>query len=188
MLATCSSGPLIDHALINALVSVDAAVTQKWPMRPLLVYAVPLDVRQHNLFLIDGSFCNHYAVRAADKALPPKLNSVSPCRCFVADAIWHCDVAAICDRVTALDRFPGRMLRRAKLFLFRRVPANRRWIKDNLGSAQRRETRCLWIPLVPANADADFAPRCLPSLKSHFPAHELKPSITHRILPITHLP
>ena len=135
-------------------------------MRALLVYAAPCYIGHDNLFLIDGTSCDDFAVRSANEALSPKFNTFATRRRFMADAVWHRDIAAIRDCVTALDRFPGGMLRCAELLLFRRVPADCCWIKNNLCAVQRRQARRFRIPLVPANADADLTLGCWPRLKS----------------------
>src|SRR5438270_775695 len=83
---------------------------------------------------------------------------------FMGDAVWHRDIAAIGDCMTALDRFPGGMLRCAKLLLFRRMPADCCGIKNNLCAVQRRQARRFRIPLVPADANANLAACCWPRL------------------------
>src|SRR5438132_12072242 len=105
-------------------------------MRPLFVYAIPFHVGHHNLFLIDGSFCNDFAVWSANKTLPPELDSVAAGGCFMANAICNRDIATIRDGMTALDRFPGGMLRGAELLLFRRIPADCPRINNIIRSAQ----------------------------------------------------
>src|SRR5439155_9797257 len=108
-------------------------------------------------------------------------------RRFMADAVRHRDIASIRNRVTALDRFPRGMLCRAEVFPFRWVPPDCCWIKNDLGAAQRGETCCLGVPLVPANADADFAVRCLPCLKSQVPGCEIKLFVIQRVIRDVHL-
>ena len=106
----------------------------------------------------------------------------------MADAVWHRDIAAIRDCVTALDRFPGGMLRRAELLLFRRMPADRCGIKNNLCAVQRRQARRFRIPLVPADADADLTLGCWPRLKSKIAWREVKLLVIQRIVRDMHLP
>src|SRR5207247_3048257 len=117
-------------------------------MRPLLVDASPIDLRRHNLFLIDRTFRDDFAVRPAHKALSPKFNAISTDGCFVADAVRHRDVASVCDGMTALDRLPRGMLRFSKFLFLSRMPADCRWIKNNLCAAQCGQSRRLRIPLV----------------------------------------
>ena len=110
---------LIDQALIDFGVSIYAAVAQKRPVRALLVHPAPIDFGDHDLFPVDGTLCDDFAVRAANKALSPEFDPVAAGRRFVTDAIRDGDVTAVRDGVTALDRFPGGMLRRAVLLLSR---------------------------------------------------------------------
>ena len=156
-------------------------------MRPMLVDAIPIDVGHHDLFSIDRSLCNDFAVRAANETLSPKLDSVAAGGRFMANAIRRGDIAAVRDRVTALDGFPGGMLRRAEFLLFRWMPADRRWIENDLRAAQRGEPRRFGIPLVPANADADFAVLRLPRLKSEIARREIKFLVIQRIVRNVHL-
>jgi hypothetical protein len=49
------------------------------------------------------------------------------------------------------------------------MPADCRRIKKNLRAAQRGEPRRLWIPLIPAHADADLPVLRIPRLKPRSP-------------------
>ena len=44
---------LVDHPSIEATVSIDATVTQKWPMCPMHGDPIPIDVGQQDIFSID---------------------------------------------------------------------------------------------------------------------------------------
>src|SRR6266496_1195373 len=118
------------HSLVKPAVSIDAPIPQKWPMRPLLVYPGPIHIGHHNLFLVDGAFCDDFAVWSANKALSPKFNAIAVRRCFMTDAVWDCDIASIRYCVTALNSFPCGMLHCAELPFFRRVPADCCGIKN----------------------------------------------------------
>src|SRR4029453_4783819 len=172
----CSAGrkALIDHSLFNAAVRVDSAIPQEWPMRPLLVDASPIDLRPHNLFLIDRPFRDDFAVRSAHEALPPKFNTVSTGGRFVAGAVRPRDVAAIGDRVSTLNCLPRGMLRFSKFLFLARMPADCRWIKNNLRAMQGSQPRGFWIPLVPAHADTELAACCVPRLESKIARREIK--------------
>src|SRR5215510_10433181 len=136
------------HSLFNAAVGVYATIAEEWPMRSLLVYSRPTHICHHNFFFIDGTFGDDFAVWSAYKTLSPEFDTIAACRCFVADAVCRRDIAAIGDRVAALDCFPSVILRFAKLLLFRRVPADCCWIENNLSAMQRCEARSFRIPLV----------------------------------------
>src|SRR5204862_866025 len=102
----------------------------------MLVDASPINVGCYNLFLIDRTFCDDFAVRSAHEALAPKFNAISTGRGFVADAVRHGDVAPIGDRMTTLNRLPRGMLRFSKFLFLARMPADCRWIKNNLCATQ----------------------------------------------------
>src|SRR4029453_7074368 len=125
---------LIDQTSIDFTVRIDPAIPQKRPVCALLVYTAPIHVGHHNLFPVEGTFCDDFTVRAANKTLSPKFDAVAVCRRFMTDTVWDCDIASICDCVTPLDGFPGGMLRRAELLFFRWVPTDCCRIKNNLRS------------------------------------------------------
>src|SRR5207245_7933894 len=119
---------------------------------------------------------------AAEETMPPKFNAIAAGRCFVTDAVRCGDVAAVRDRVTSLNCFPGRMLRRAKFFSLARMPADGCRIKNNLGATQCGQPRRFGIPLVPANADTDLAALCFPGPKTEVTRREIKFLVIQRIV------
>ena len=125
-------------------------------MGSMFVNASPFDFRHNNFFAIDAAFRDDLAAGRDDKALSPELDPRSSGGRFVADSIHRGDVTAIRDRVTALHSFPRGILRGAVFFLLGRMPSDRRGIKQDLPAAQRGQARGFRIPLVPANADANF--------------------------------
>src|SRR2546423_14443324 len=79
------------------------------------------------------------------------------------------------------------MLGSSKLLLFRRMPADCRRIKNNLRTAQCSQPRCFGIPLVPANADPDFAVPGVPRLEPKVAGGEIKFLVIERIVWNVHL-
>src|SRR5207244_9439028 len=79
------------------------------------------------------------------------------------------------------------ILCRAEFLFLRRMPADGGWIKQNLRSAQRGQSCRLGIPLVPANADADFSMGGFPRLKSEIARREVKLLVVKRIIGNVHL-
>src|SRR5205809_7869764 len=132
----------------------------------MLVYSIPFYIGHHDLFFINGTFCNNFAIRAAYKALPPKFDAVAARRRFMANAICRGDVATVCNGETALNCFPGGMLRQTELLLFRWMQADCCRITNDLSAAQRRQPCRFRVPLVQAHADANFDVRRLPRLNS----------------------
>src|SRR6266487_3445308 len=146
----------IEQTLLDSRVGINTPVAQEWPMRPIFVYAIPVDFAANDLFSIHRSLGDDFAVGTADEALSPEFNAIAAGWRFVTDSVCCGDVATVRNRVTALNCFPRRMLRCAKFFFFARMPSDRRRVKNNLRAAQGRQARRFRIPLVPANADADF--------------------------------
>src|ERR1700730_314352 len=67
------------------------------------------------------------------------------------------------------------------------MPADRRGIENNLGTAQSGQPRRLGIPLIPANTDTDFALARIPRLKSKIARREVKFLVVKRIVRDVHL-
>ena len=67
------------------------------------------------------------------------------------------------------------------------MPADRGRIKQNLRAAQRGQSRRFRIPLVPANADADFPVRRRPGLKPEIARREIKLLVIRGIIRDVHL-
>src|SRR5207248_4373581 len=83
------------HPLTKTAVRIDASIPQKWPVRALFVHAVPFHIGHHDLFLIDETFCDDFAVWPANETLSPKFNPIPTRGRFMAYSVWDCDVAAI---------------------------------------------------------------------------------------------
>src|SRR5436190_8768188 len=67
------------------------------------------------------------------------------------------------------------------------MPANRRWIKKNLCSAQRRQARRFRVPLVPADANADPGITGLPGAKSKVSGGKIKLLVKKGVIRNVHL-
>jgi hypothetical protein len=63
--------------LLEAAVSIDAPIPQKWPMRPMFVDAIPFHIGHDNLFAIHRALGNDLSARRAHETLPPEFDSVS---------------------------------------------------------------------------------------------------------------
>src|SRR4051794_18884474 len=156
-------------------------------MRALFVDAAPGDFRHDDFFAVDAAFGENLAARRDEEALPPELDSRTARRSFVADAIHRGDVAAIRDRVTALHRFPARVLRLAVFLLLGGMPADRGGIKDQLRTAQRGQARSFRIPLIPANAHSDVSLLRRPGFESEIAGREVKLLVERRVIRDVHL-
>src|SRR5260370_32184879 len=98
-------------------------------MRPMFIHPRPIDFAHHHFLMIDRTFGDDLAVRPANETLPPEFNSVPAGRRFVAYAIRRGEVAAVRNRVSPLNGFPGGMLGRAKFSFLARMPSDRTLIK-----------------------------------------------------------
>jgi len=108
-------------------------------MRPILVHAVPIGIAitissdPLNLF-------RRFPRLARKRSFSPKLDAIAARR-----ASWPTRFATatynVRDRVAPLDGFPRRVLCSAEFFLFRWMPANGGWIKNNLRATQGSQAR-----------------------------------------------
>src|SRR4029453_10773116 len=114
----------IEQPLLNSRVSIHAPVAQKWPVRPMFVDAIPFDVGRDNLFSIHRTFCDDFSAWRSDKTLPPKLDAVATGGGLLADPLCGRDVTPIRNRVTAINCFQWRILRRTEFIFFARMPAD----------------------------------------------------------------
>ena len=104
-------------------------------MGAVFVNALPFYVGEDCFFAIDARFGQDLTTRRDDEALAPELDPVVTGRRFVADPVDGRDKATVGDGVAALHCFPGRVLRVAVLRLLGGMPADRSWIKKNLGAS-----------------------------------------------------
>src|SRR5262249_563557 len=130
---------------------------------------------------------NDPAARATNKTLSPDPNSTPAAGLFVTNAVRRRHVTAVRNRVTALDRFPGVMLGRAEFLFLARMPADRRWVKNNFRAAQRGHSPRFPIPLVPANNNTKISAGSFPRLKSEIAGREIKFLVIKRIVRDVHL-
>jgi len=98
-------------------------------MGAMFVHALPFNVGEDGFFSIDARLGQNLAARRDDEALAPEFDPIPTDRRFVTDAIDRRNETSIRDRVTALHRFPGRMLGVTVFRFFRRMPPDRGRIK-----------------------------------------------------------
>src|SRR5437762_12829891 len=112
-------------------------------MRPMLVDVLPIDVGEHDFLSIHRGSRKNLAVWSCDKTLSPKLDPFTAGWRLVTDPIRNSNITAIGNRVAALDRFPRGVLRLAEFLFLRRMPSDRRGIKNDLCAVERSEPRRL---------------------------------------------
>ena len=118
---------------------------------------------------------HHDAEGVGEERRAPELDAVRACtaalRPLVPDAVHRGDEETVRDRVRTLDRAPGVELLGAVLLPLVRVPADCRGIEKNVGALQRRQSRALRVPLVPADERPD---------PPHLRVERAKPEVTRR--------
>src|SRR5580700_1400128 len=137
-------------------VGIDAAIAQKRPVAACFFDARGIAFDDEDFFLVGGTFGEDAAKWIGNEGMPPEFEAAFG-SALEPDAIHSRDEHAVGDGVRALNRAPGVELRRAEFLFLRRMPANRRGIKNNVGAAEARQARAFRIPLVPAHQHADAA-------------------------------
>ena len=123
---------------------------------------------------------------SATKRAPPEFEAAARGP-FVADPVDGRHVDTVGDRVRPLNGLPCARLGRAELGFFRRVPADRRGIKEDLGSLQGRQTGGLGIPLVPADQGPDPGKRGVERQKTEVAGGEVVLFVIERVIGDVHL-
>jgi len=176
----------VDVAACQVAVCVDAAVTKERPMGALLVKVVEIGGSDEDFFTCAG-LGDDFAARVTDETLSPELDAVAAGWCLVADSVGHGDVAAVGDGMRALNGLPGAVLAFAEGFFFRRMPADGSGKKEDFRTAQCGEAGGLGIPLVPADANADFCVSGLPGTEAKIAGSEEKFLVEERVIRDVHL-
>ena len=147
-----------------------------------------------DFFLVDRSLGDDLPVGRGDEGLAPELDAVFADGFavgledfFDADAVGGADVAAVGDRVAALDQFPAFVLGVAVLGFFRGMPADGGGVEENLGALQRGEAGAFGEPLVPADQDADLAVGGVPGAEAGVAGGEVEFFVVERVIGDVHL-
>src|SRR5437763_938880 len=98
------------------------------------------------------------------------------------DPIDSRDPATVCDRVAALDRFPGIELLRPVLRFLGRMPTDRRGIEKNVGALKSGQPGAFRIPLVPAHERANWADLRVKRSKAEIAGRGIKLSVIGGII------
>src|SRR5208282_4440594 len=91
------------------------------------------------------------------------------------------------DGVRALNGAPGVVLGHSELGLLRRMPADRRWIKQNRRALQCGQARTLRIPLVPADERAKLPGAGVERAEAEVAGSEVKLFVIKRVVGDVHL-
>src|ERR1019366_2372239 len=137
---------------------------------------------------------SQYATKwIAEKRSAPEFKALARCGIslnvagFKANAIDDAHINAIGNRVSALNRSPGVMLRDSKFGLLRRMPSDGRRIKQNARTLQSRQPRAFRIPLVPAHQRSDSSRVRIESLEAKITRSEVELLIVERVVGDVHL-
>src|SRR4051794_14418359 len=101
-------------------------------MRPSLVDLAQVQFDHEHFFAVGAGLGQKFTRKSRDEALPPELDTVPTGRLFQGDGVGNGDVAAVRNRMTALDDLPRLMLDGAQLLLFSRMPPDGGGVEQNL--------------------------------------------------------
>ena len=133
------------------------------------------------------------AKRVSDKRSAPELEPdarrpiAAYVSVFVAYAIDGSDINAVGDGMGSLDGLPSVVLRRTKLFLFRRMPADGGGIKKQIGASQGGDAGCFRVPLVPTDKRAHLSHGSIERLETQVPRREIELLVVQRVVGDVHL-
>src|SRR5262245_37562623 len=140
----------VDQPPREIAVVIDPAIAQEGPVRPGHIHLAEIDRDDKILGVVQAGPAQDLAACSGYKALSPEFNPIAIVRPFQTNAVGDRDVAAVGDGMRALDDFPGAMLVGAVLGLFLWMPADRRWIEQDIRPLHCCEARPFRVPLVPA--------------------------------------
>src|SRR5687767_8154648 len=182
-----SGGISIDQSLRQIAVGIDASVAQKRPMGARDIHFAEVQGNEKVFLFVHTGFGDDLSRRAGNKALAPEFNAVATDGAFEANAIGDRDISAVGHAVTALDQFPGPVLRLAVLRFLAWVPSNGCRIENDLRALHRGQARGFGIPLVPADAYADARVFRAPGFEAKIARREIKLLVEKRIIRDMHL-
>src|SRR5215472_3765255 len=184
---------LVDQAIGNGSVAVDTAVTQEGPVATDVFQGLHVDLPDQDFFAVVRALGKNTTEWIAEERSAPEFEALPGSR-FPADvagfeshAIDDGDIYSVGDGVGPLDRAPGVMLSHSRLRFFRRMPADCRRIKQNLGALQRGEPRALGIPLIPTDQRSQFARAGLERAEAEISGSEIELFVIEGVVRDVHL-
>src|SRR5437899_11535553 len=141
--------------MLDAAVRIRTAVAKKRPVAAHFLDASEIDLCQDERLVL-SSVGEHDPEGIAHERVTPELDpGALAAQPLETAAVHGGHPATVRNRVTALDGFPGVQLLLAVLRFLGGKPADRGRIQEDVRALERRETRGLRVPLVPADQRAD---------------------------------
>src|SRR5262245_10200831 len=179
---------IAEEALVDADVSVYAPVAQERPVAPYVLETLHVERSDEYRFRIGRCLGEDHAEGIGEERMPPELETGTlAVELLESDAVHRGDVAAVGDRMAALDGAPRVELLRSVLCLLRGMPPDRRGIAEHGGALQRRQPRTLGIPLVPADERADASRGGVERLEAEVAGGEIELLVVGGIVGDVHL-
>src|SRR5690606_19355199 len=183
------SPSLIEEALADFPVGIDAAVTKEGPAVAGACHLTEIRLHDQHALLVCRCACENAAVGCNHEALPPEFDTPVARRArFEADTVDGNDEAAVRDRLRPLHRLPGLMLSVAHFRFLLGMPPDGGGIEKDLRSPHRSEPCRFRVPLVPADQYAEFRSFGAETLEAQVAGREIVLLVVARIVRDVHLP
>src|SRR5438034_2297285 len=184
---------LIQQPARNRGITIDSPFAQEWPVPADVFERFQIHFPKQNFFFVVRRLCDYPPERITNERPTPKLKPYARRRVptnvsgLMSHSIHNRDIHAVSNRMCALNGAPGIILRLAKLRFLRRMPTDRRGIKQHVCSLQCRKPCAFRIPLVPTNQCAYAASSSIKRTKSQIARREIKFLIIKWIVRDVHL-
>lgn len=137
-------------AFLQVSECIDSTIAEEWPVRTSGVDEAEITFDVQGRFSFVVGLCENISVGVSHKAASPELNLA-----FGTDTIGSSHKQSIGDGVTAHHGLPCGVLAGAVDVSFARDPADGCGVEEHFGTLHCGQSCGFWVPLIPADADAD---------------------------------
>ena len=168
---------LIDIAIENGGIGVDAAVAIVGPVAAIVVALVEVELLHVECFFFMGGLIEDAAECIGNETATPELHAA-----FQSGAVDADDGNPIGNGMAALDGLPGFILLAVVLFALAYVPAYGGGEEKQLGTHEAGDAGGFGIPLVPADEYAEGSITCLEDFVSEVAGGEIEFLVVARVV------
>src|SRR5690606_6253895 len=129
------------------MIRVDSSVSEEWPMHSKAVCFPQIQFYNFSFFLVVRCQIKQFTLPIGYKASTPELHGAV---LLIAYAVYTYHRNTICYGMTPLNSLPSIVLVFVGFFILFGSPTNSSRVEQNLGTHERCDSCCFWIPLIPA--------------------------------------